>query len=74
MECEHGTAGMAACAMSCCHETQQTLVGPVVFVLQPAVELLGLSSVARASEHPATKDILQNRKPLSPPPRLLITA
>jgi hypothetical protein len=74
MECEHGMGGMAACSMSCCHETQQVLVGPVVFVLQPAAELLGLSRVARVSERPATKDILQDRKPLSPPPRLLITA
>jgi hypothetical protein len=71
MECEHGMPGMAACSMSCCHETQQALVGPVVFVLQPPVELLGLSSVARVSGQPATKDILQDRKPLSPPPRLL---
>ena len=66
--------GMATCSMSCCHDTQQALVTPVVFVLQPAAELQGLSNVARVSEQPATKDILQDGTPLSPPPRLLLTA
>ena len=73
MECEHDMARMATCSMSCCHDTLQALVGPVVFVLDAPAELQGLSSVARVSEEPATKDILQDRKPLSPPPRLLVT-
>ena len=74
MECEHDMPGIATCSMSCCHDTQQALVGPVVFVLDAPAELQGLSSVARVSEQPATKDILQDRTPLSPPPRLLLTA
>ena len=66
--------GMTSCSMSCCHDTQQALVGPVVFVLQAVAELQGLSNVARVSGQLATKDILQDRTPLSPPPRLLLTA
>ena len=60
--------------MSCCHDTQQALLGPVVFMLQAVAELQGLSNVARVAEQPASKDILQDRTPLSPPPRLLLTA
>ena len=74
MECEHDMARTATCSLSCCQDTQQALVGPVVFVLQAVPELQGLSNVARGSEQPATKDILQDRPPLSPPPRLLLTA
>jgi hypothetical protein len=74
MECEHDMPGMATCSMSCCHDTLQALVSPVVFVLQAVAELRGLSDVARVLERPATEDILQDRKPLSPPPRLLLTA
>ena len=74
MECEHDMPGIATCSMSCCHDTQQALVAPVVFVLQAVAELQGLSHIARVSGEPATKDILQDRTPLSPPPRLLLTA
>ena len=74
MDCEHDMAGVAACSMSCCHDTQQALLGPVVFVLDVPAELQGLSSVARVSEQPATEYILQDRKPLSPPPRFFVAA
>ena len=77
MECEHdmaGMVGMANCSMSCCHDTLQAFVGPFVFVLQTVAKLQGLSNVARVSEQPPTKDILHDRTPLSPPPRLLLTA
>ena len=74
MDCEHDMAGMAACSMSCCNETQQALSGPVVFVLHAPAKLPGLSIVARVSEKLTSKDILQDSKPLSPPPRFGVAA
>ena len=78
MECEHGAsaakAGMAACGMSCCHDSERALMAPVVFVLAPATQPQGLASVARVAESPAAKDFAQSSKPLSPPPRIPVAA
>jgi hypothetical protein len=77
MECEHGMtgkAGIAACGMSCCHETERALLAPMVFVIAPVAERPGLASVARVAEPPTVQDILQSSKPLSPPPRLVAAA
>jgi hypothetical protein len=74
MHCEHGAPGMAACTMSCCHDTQQAPMSPVAFVLERSVQLEGLSNVAQISDPGTVQSILQSSKPVSPPPRFVAAA
>jgi len=79
MDCEHeagsgSTAGMAACTMSCCHNTERATMAPVVFLPDSATETVCLASVARIAEPPVIQDISQSSKPPSPPPRSLNAA
>ena len=72
--CEHGAPGLAACTMSCCHDTQVALMAPVVFVLQTTITLQALADTAPVLEQSAAQDILQSSGPPSPPPRFAIAA
>jgi hypothetical protein len=78
MECDHDAAaapaGLAPCAMSCCHQTERALMSPMVFVLNVAMQPQELSSFARVTSSPASKELPQSFEPLSPPPRLAISA
>jgi hypothetical protein len=77
MNCEHeaaGKAGMAACTMNCCHDTEKVLVAPVIFLPNAAAEPARIFVVARVAEAQPEIHEKLGGKPLSPPPRFLVTA
>jgi hypothetical protein len=75
--CEHEAArnaGMTACTMSCCHDTEKVLVAPVIFLPNAADEPTQMFAVARVAE--SQREIAEKlgSKPLSPPPRFFVAA
>ena len=72
MNCEHdaaGKVGMAACTMSCCHETDKALVAPAIFLPGAGAEPAKIFVVARVAEAQSEIQEKLGSKPLSPPPR-----
>jgi hypothetical protein len=77
MNCEHeaaGKAGMAACTMNCCHDTEKVLVAPAIFLPNAAAEPARIFVVARVAEAQPEIHEQLGSKPLSPPPRFLVAA
>jgi len=77
MNCEHeaaGKAGMAACTMNCCHDTEKVLTAPVMFLPNVLTEPTKLFVVARVAEARPEMHEQLGTKPLSPPPRFLAVA
>src|SRR5882724_4244494 len=77
MNCEHeaaGKAGMAACTMNCCHDTEKVLTAPVIFLPNVAAEPAKISVVACLAELRTEIHEKFGNKPLSPPPRFLTVA
>jgi hypothetical protein len=77
MNCEHdaaGKAGMAACTMNCCDDTERVLTAPVMFLANVSAEPTKLFVVARVAESLTEIDEELGNTPLSPPPRFLVTA
>jgi hypothetical protein len=77
MDCEHdaaGNAGMAACTMSCCHDTEKVLVAPVIFLPNAPDRPAQMFAIDRVTE--SRREIAENlgSKPLSPPPRFFAAA
>jgi hypothetical protein len=74
MDCGHEMAGMTACSMSCCHDTERSLVSPIAFVLPlsmtvgPSAAIKSLIELAKPSDFP------RSIEPLSPPPRFIPAA
>jgi hypothetical protein len=75
MECEHhgGTSqnhtGTMKCSMSCCHESGNSLMAAVTFILPPPTAIALPASATAAPIEPSPSESLQSIKPLSPPPR-----
>src|SRR6266849_8587866 len=71
LDCGHDMPGMMACSVSCCHDSERSMVSAVAFVLPSPVMVIAPAG----SESPikATKplDFLRSLEPLSPPPRLI---
>jgi len=77
MNCEHeaaGKAGMAACTMNCCQDTEKVLTAPVIFLPNVVAEPANVSVVARVAEARPAIDEQLGSKPLAPPPRFLAAA
>jgi hypothetical protein len=77
MNCEHdaaGKAGMAACTMNCCHDTEKVLVAPVIFLPNAADEPAEMLAIARVAESRTEIQEKLGSKPLSPPPRFFVAA
>ena len=69
MDCGHEMAGMMACTMSCCHDSDRSAVTSIAFVLPPVVAL-GASAVVKLLVKLSTPlDFPRSIEPLSPPPR-----
>src|SRR6267378_3610327 len=71
MDCGHEMAGMTACSMSCCHDSDRSLVASMAFVLPGSIA--ASPSVASTSPTELAKplDFPRTIEPLSPPPRFL---
>jgi hypothetical protein len=77
MNCEHDAAGkaaLAACTMSCCHDTEKVLVTPVIFLPGMTSEPAKIFLVARVAASLKETHERIGSKPLSPPPRTSVAA
>lgn len=70
MDCGHDMPGMMACSMSCCHDSERSMVSAVAFVLPSAVEVVAPVGIKSPIEPAKLLDFLRSVEPLSPPPRL----
>jgi hypothetical protein len=74
MDCEHDMGGMMACAMSCCHDSDRSLVTPIAFVLPPSLAVAAPAAIKSLFELAKPLDFPRSIAPLSPPPRLVSMA
>jgi len=69
MDCGHDMSGMMACTMSCCHDSDRSLVTSIAFVLPPSVTVAALAAIKSPVELAKPLDFPRSIEPLSPPPR-----
>jgi hypothetical protein len=74
MECGHEMAGMTACSMSCCHDSDRSLVASIAFVLPPSGATDEVNAIKSAIELTKPLDFPRTIEPLSPPPRYFSVA
>jgi hypothetical protein len=74
LDCGHDKSGMTACSMSCCHDSERSMLGAVAFVLPSPVVAVALVGIKSPIEPAKLLDFLRSLEPLSPPPRLLSAA
>jgi len=70
----HEMSGMMACAMSCCHDSERSLVTSIAFVLPPNVPAEASVAITSPIELAKSLNFLRSIEPLSPPPRLVSAA
>jgi len=69
MDCGHDMPGMMACAMSCCHDADRSLVTSIAFVLPQPVPVAEPAAIVSPIESARPLDFAGSIEPLSPPPR-----
>jgi hypothetical protein len=69
MNCGHHAAGMMACSMSCCRNTEAAAVASAIFVLPLPVELSAPAALKSTIDFLQVSDSPRLLEPLSPPPR-----
>ncbi len=69
MDCGHDMPGMMACSMSCCNDSERSLVTPIAFVLPPSMAAAPSAGVKSPIELAKPLDFPRSIEPLSPPPR-----
>jgi len=74
MDCGHDMTGMMACAMSCCHDSDRSLVSSIAFVLSPSVAVVASAAIESPIELAKPLDFPCSIEPLSPPPRFVSAA
>jgi hypothetical protein len=62
--------GMMACSMSCCHDSERSMVSGIAFVLPSAVVVTAPIEFKSPIEPAKLLNFLRSLEPLSPPPRL----
>src|SRR5437879_4052404 len=67
MDCGHDMPGMMACSMSCCHDSDRSLVTSIAFVLPPSVAVATATAIKSPVELAKPLDFLRSIEPLSPP-------
>jgi len=78
MECQHhgGTSqnhtGTMKCSMSCCHESGNSLMAAVTFILPLPTPIAPPTTGTAAPVELSPSEFLQSIKPLSPPPRAFL--
>src|SRR6266852_2244947 len=71
MDCGHEMPGMIACAMSCCHDSDRSLLGSIAFVLPSPPAAATAAGITSQIAFVEPLDFLRSIEPLSPPPRFL---
>ncbi len=74
MDCGHDMTGMMACTMSCCHDSDRSLVTSIAFVLPPSVAVAASAAIESPIELAKPFDFPCSIEPLSPPPRFVSAA
>jgi len=74
MDCGHNRNAMTACTMSCCHPSDRPLVAPVAFLLPALASVPAPKAAARSSAQLKQLELPRSSEPLSPPPRVAVTA
>jgi hypothetical protein len=74
MDCGHEMAGMTACSMSCCHDSDRSLIASMAFVLPPPVAKAEVAAIKSPIELAKPSDFPRSIEPLSPPPRFIPAA
>jgi len=74
MDCGHDMAGMMDCAISCCHDSDRSLVTSIAFVLPPNVGAAPSTAITSPIELAKSVNSLRSIEPLSPPPRFVSAA
>jgi hypothetical protein len=69
MDCGHEMSGMMACSMSCCHDSDRSLVTSMAFVLPPPALVAAVAAIKAPIEVAKPMDFPRSIEPLSPPPR-----
>ena len=69
MDCGHDVTEMMACSMSCCQDSDHTLLAAHTFVLPYVISVSAPGDSARAVEKACTIERSPYSEPVSPPPR-----
>src|ERR1700730_4185580 len=69
MDCGHEMVGMMACSMSCCHDSDRSMVTSIAFVLPRTILLLAPLAIAPTVEARQPLEFACAFEPRSPPPR-----
>ncbi len=73
MDCGHDMTEMMACSISCCQDSDHTLLAAHTFVLPSVISVSAPVDSARALEKACTIERSSYSEPLSPPPRFSAT-
>src|SRR5258708_12355411 len=74
MDCGDDMSGMMACSMSCCHDSDRSLLTSIAFVLPPSVAMAAAAAIELPIELAKPLDLPRSIEPLSPPPRFAFAA
>jgi len=74
MDCGHDMSGMMDCAISCCHDSDRSLITSIAFVLPPSVTVVPAVASESQIELGKPLDFPRSVEPLSPPPRFFSAA
>src|SRR5258708_1088708 len=74
MDCGHEMSGMMACSMSCCHDSDRSLLTSIAFVLPPPAAVAASAAIKSPIELAKPLDFPRSIEPLSPPPRFVSAA
>lgn len=74
MDCGHDMPGMMECSMSCCHDSERSMVSAVAFVLPSPIMVVAPVGIQSPIEPAKLLDFLRSLEPLSPPPRFVLAA
>ena len=74
MDCGHEMSGMMACTMSCCHDSERSLLTSIAFVLPAGVSAARSTTISSPIELAKPLDFPRSIEPLSPPPRFVSAA
>ena len=66
--------GMIACAMSCCHDSDRSLLTSVAFVLRAPMAAATVTAITSPIELARPFDFPRSLEPVSPPPRFVFAA
>jgi hypothetical protein len=74
MDCSHDMPAMSTCTMSCCHNADRPALAPVIFVLPSPFTVSVATSFEAFVPLPELQSTAIAFPPLSPPPRICVTA